>query len=166
MGKITVRHTRVEDLGRVMKLFELAKAFMRRSGNMTQWTGGYPSLQAVMADIRAGNSYVGVDADGEIVMTFAFIIGEDPTYGYIEGGRWIDDGPYGTVHRLASSGKHGGMLAECVDFCFTKVDSLRLDTHADNSPMLTGAERLGFTRCGIIYIADGSPRVAFQKLKS
>lgn len=167
MGRLVIRHTRVEEVGEVMRLFDLARAFMRSTGNMSQWTDGYPSRAAVMADIDRGNSYVCVDEEGEIVATFAFIIGADPTYGYIEGGSWLDDRKqYGTIHRLASSGKRGGVLAECVDYCFTKVDSLRLDTHADNSPMLAGAERLGFTRCGIIYLADGSPRVAFQKVKS
>ena len=42
--------------------------------------------------------------------------------------------------------------------------SLRADTHADNKIMQHLLEKNGFTRCGIIHVADGSPRFAYQKL--
>ena len=32
---------------------------------------------------------------------FAFILGEDPTYGVIEDGQWLSGDPYGTIHRIA-----------------------------------------------------------------
>ena len=33
---------------------------------------------------------------------------------------------------------------------------------ADKSVLLL--EKNGFTRCGIIYVADGTPRIAYQRL--
>jgi len=39
-----------------------------------------------------------------------------------------------------------------------------MDTHADNKPMQHLAEKHGFTRCGIIYTGDGSPRIAYELL--
>ena len=42
--------------------------------------------------------------------------------------------------------------------------SLRADTHADNKVMQHLLEKNGFTRCGVIHVADGSPRFAYQKL--
>lgn len=140
----------------------MARHYMRVNGNLTQWVNGYPSRELVIGDIDHGVSYVGVDEDGELVMAFAFIIGDDPTYALIEDGAWLNQLPYGTIHRLGSTGKYGGILRECVNFCFTKINNLRLDTHSDNKPMQRAAERLGFMRCGIICCQDGTPREAYQ----
>ncbi|MDO4320470.1 MAG: GNAT family N-acetyltransferase [Bacteroidales bacterium] len=136
---------------------------MRESGNVSQWINGYPSRELIVEDIASGISYVGVDDKGEIAMVFAFITGEDPTYAVIENGRWPDNRPYGTIHRIGSNGKHRGMLRRCVEFCLSIIDNIRLDTHADNITMQKAAESLGFERCGIIHCIDGSPRIAYQR---
>lgn len=158
-----IRKSSAADIDDIMACYEAAKQFMRTSGNHSQWINGYPSRELIAEDIDRGVSYVGIDADGSIVMAFAFIIGDDPTYSVIEDGRWINNLPYGTIHRLASNGRQHGILRTCVDFCMGKIDNLRLDTHADNSIMQHAAEALGFKRCGIIYCIDGSPRIAYQK---
>lgn len=160
---IRIRKGSPADLGAIMSCYDVARRFMRESGNHSQWINGYPSRELVMQDIKDGVSYVGVGEAGDIVMAFAFIIGEDPTYSVIEHGRWPDDRPYGTIHRLASDGTHRGVLRQCVEFCESYIGSLRLDTHADNITMQIAAEKLGFVRCGTIYCADGSPRLAYQK---
>lgn len=158
-----IRKSTVEDIERIMPIYESAKRFMRRHGNMTQWTGGYPSVDVIKRDIANGNHYIALTDDGSIAFVFTFIVGADPTYATIEDGVWLNDNPYGTIHRIASSGISSGSLKEAVNYCLELIDNLRIDTHADNSPMLEGLQRLGFKRCGIIYTADGSPRVAFQK---
>lgn len=159
---ITIRRSTAQDIPAILDIYAKAKRYMRANGNMTQWSNGYPSQESVEADIEAGNSYVGIDGEGETVMTFAFITGEDPTYARIEDGAWINDEPYGTIHRIGSNGKHAGMLRRAVEFGRTLADNIRLDTHADNKPMQKAALNLGFERCGIIYLKDGSPRTAFQ----
>ncbi len=162
MDSLTIRKAAESDIDRIMPLFESARQFMRSQGNMTQWTNGYPSRETVLADIKAGNCYAGVNSQGEIDLVFAFIIGNDPTYNIIEDGEWPNDNPYGTIHRIASSGRSGGMLAACVGFCLEHIGTIRLDTHADNHSMRRAAESLGFARCGIIYCQDGIPRIAYQ----
>ena len=104
---MNIRKTRKEDVPVIMDLYENAKAFMRSKGNLTQWNDGYPSVEIITEDIDNGNSYVFVEND-EIVGTFAFIIGEDPTYQVIEDGEWHSSKIYGTIHRIASSGKAKG----------------------------------------------------------
>lgn len=152
-----------EDLPAIMACYELARQYMRSSGNPSQWVNGYPARELILDDMTNGFCYVGTDENDEIAMTFAFIIGDDPTYARIEDGEWPDNRKYGTIHRLASTGKYRGILENCINFCFSKIDTLRLDTHADNAIMLSGVARLGFTRCGIIHCVDGTPRIAFQK---
>jgi hypothetical protein len=115
----------------------------------------------IRQDIANGNRYVGVSPDDRILYVFAFIIGDDPTYRKIEG-EWLNGNPYGTIHRLASSGVESGVFQRCLDFCLSRMKDIRVDTHADNTPMRKAIERAGFKRCGIIYVADGTPRIAYQ----
>lgn len=99
---IKIRKTQPTDIAILMDIFEQAKHIMRKDGNMLQWRGNYPSREIVIADIEQGNSYVCTDDTEEIIGTFAFIRGNDPTYTHIYEGKWVEDTlPYGVIHRLA-----------------------------------------------------------------
>ncbi|MDE5608528.1 MAG: GNAT family N-acetyltransferase [Muribaculaceae bacterium] len=155
-----IRKTTPDDLQRVMDIYNSAREFMKRSGNPTQWPPDYPSEKLILSDISNGNSYV-VTVGNRIAGTFAFIIGEDPTYSRIEG-CWLNNRPYGTIHRLASDGSTKGVADECLKFCKALADNIRIDTHKDNTVMLNWIKRSGFKECGVIYVYDGSPRIAFH----
>lgn len=157
---LSVRNATIADTNRLMEVFDAAKRFMRLTGNSSQWTGGYPDRALVERDIAGGHCYV-VESNGCVVGTFCLIHGDDPTYAEIDGA-WTDDGPYATIHRIASDGSVPGVADRCLEFAMERTPSLRIDTHAENKPMLRWAESRGFTRCGVIRIADGSPRTAFQ----
>jgi maltose O-acetyltransferase len=144
-----------------MSIYESARQFMRSRDNASQWVNGYPSEELLREDIANGHLFVGCNSTGQILYVFAFIIGDDPTYQEIDGS-WLNDRPYGTIHRLASAGLTNGVFQHCLDYCLTQIDEIRVDTHADNAPMRNAVERAGFKRCGIIYVADGTPRIAYQ----
>lgn len=38
-----IRHAAESDLPRILEIYDIARQFMRQSGNMTQWINGYPS---------------------------------------------------------------------------------------------------------------------------
>ena len=95
---------------------------------------------------------------------FAFILGEDPTYHVIENGQWLSDAPYGTIHAVASDGSIHGLLTQVVTYCLQTIRHLRIDTHPDNLIMQHVITKNGFTKCGIIYVADGTPRLAYERL--
>lgn len=160
---LSIRKGEPRDLAQIMSCIEAAKKFMRLHNNHNQWNNGYPSPDLIIKDIKLGQNYVGIDTSGEIVMTFAFIIGDNPTYSVIENGQWLNTYSYGTIHRLASNGKQNHIFKKCVEFCFTKINNIRLDTHADNIIMQHATLKLGFIFCGIIHLPDGSPRLAYQK---
>lgn len=160
-----IRKSTKEDILKMMRIFESSKKYMRSNNNFSQWNDGYPDEKVIISDIDKGYSYVGIDEDGEIVMTFAFIKGEDPTYKIIFDGSWLNDEPYGTIHRIASNGKRSGVLKAACNFCFQETENIRIDTHEDNQPMLSALDNLGFIKCGVINCRDGSPRIAFQKIK-
>lgn len=160
-----IRPTTIDDIEQVMPVYELAKRFMRQNGNLLQWTGGYPSREILEADIAADSSFVCLDDTQSIVGTFCFRYGTapEPTYATIYGGAWLNDKPYGVIHRIASAGKVGGIFAACLDWCRGYVDNIRIDTHRDNRVMQELLIRHGFSRCGIIYLANGDERIAFQR---
>ena len=160
---MNIRHAAHADLPALMELFAGARRFMAENGNPDQWWGGYPPAEMLETDIRAEQLYV-CEEDGEIHAAFVLAIGDDPTYQVIEGA-WKDDRPYGTLHRIASSGKKRGMVDVIVSWAFEKTGNLRGDTHELNLPMQKAFERNGFERCGIIYVADGTPRIAYHKTK-
>ena len=61
-----------------------------------------------------------------------------------------------------SNGQVKGIARACFDFCHSKIDCLRIDTHADNKPMQNAIDSYGFRYCGIIHVADGTPRNAYD----
>lgn len=158
-----IRHTTTNDLNAVLPVFDIARNTMRLNGNLKQWTNGYPSIEQLVADIQSGNSYVCVDEGDEIVATFYFSTSGEPTYSYIEGGSWLNDKPYGVVHRIAGSGKVRGVGAYCINWCFEQLPNIRIDTHRDNKIMQNLLYKLDYKYCGVIYLANGDERLAFQK---
>ena len=159
---IKIRKTTVNDLDRVMEIYDFARKFMAENGNPTQWGDGYPVRSLIEEDIERGESYVIVDGD-EIHGVFMFMQRVEPTYATIEGS-WLDDEPYGTIHRIATDGKCKRMFDHCVAFCEKITTNLRVDTHDDNFPMQKAIARNGFTYCGRIYMLhDGTPRIAFHR---
>jgi len=149
------------DLEKIEAIYAYARHFMAENGNPTQWVNGYPQKELLEEDIRRGRLYV-AECDDEIYGVFLFEIGEDPTYGDIDNGNWISGLPYGTIHRIASC--KSGLFSQALEFCRGRCSHIRMDTHADNKPMQHLAEKYGFTRCGIIYTGDGSPRIAYELL--
>lgn len=160
---MTIRETTLQDLQQVMEIYDHARKFMKAHGNEHQWINGYPSRSLIESDIRLHHSFVCMDENRTLLGVFSFIKGKDPTYQQIEG-NWLNDQPYGTIHRIASARKGTGIFNACVDWCLRQCPNLRIDTHEDNIPMQNAIRKNGFTRCGIIHTADGSPRIAFQKI--
>ena len=160
---IKIRQAVIGDMDRLMAIFERAREFMRSTGNANQWINGYPQRELMEKEIDANHCFVCVDEHEQVVATFCFIVGDDPTYAYIEEGQWPSHVPYAVIHRLASDGSRPGIAKVCIDWCSQQIDCLRADTHADNKVMQHLLEKQGFKRCGIIYVANGTPRIAYQR---
>ena len=164
---MNIRKSTEGDVGRIMEIYAAARAFMAAHGNPNQWgPTHWPPEALIQSDIRAGDSYVCVDDGGEVVGTFYFVCGEDiePTYRAIEDGKWLDDSPYGVVHRIAADGSTKGVGAFCIQWALERCGHLRIDTHGDNKVMQNLLSKLGFTHCGTIFLESGAPRVAYEIL--
>ncbi len=158
---LTVRHAELDDIQRMLEIFDVARSFMAAHGNISQWLGGYPSRIQLESDIAHRSSYLVMTDEGVIAGTFYFYIGQDPTYGVIDGA-WPNDDTYGTIHRMASAGIVHGIADVALRFALQRIANVRIDTHADNKVMQRWALTRGFTYCGIITLANGSPRLAYH----
>ena len=159
MDKKKIRPATQADMERILEIYSLARAFMAENGNPTQWKDGYPQPDMLEEDIRLERLYV-VESD-RVCGVFMFTVGEDPTYTHIEG-QWGSSTPYGVIHRIAGVG--GGVFQAALEYCSGVIHHLRIDTHEDNKPMQRAVEKAGFTRRGIIYVADGTPRIAYDRI--
>ena len=156
-----IRKAQASDWDDLMEIYANARRFMREAGNPTQWGDSFPPEEMIREDIRREQSYVCV-VDGRVQAVFAMTSGEDPTYQAIQGA-WLNDRPYCAVHRVASRGEVRGVASQCLSWCLEQCGNIRIDTHDDNLPMQRVLEKNGFTKCGRIWIQDGSPRIAYQK---
>ena len=159
-----IRKAIPSDLPALREVFAAAKAIMRADGNPTQWAGPYPDDAAVLRDIAGGWGHV-LTEGGRVAGYFALIPSPDPTYAYIEGGAWLEDTlPYYVVHRIASYPHVHGIFAGIIDFVSGLTNNIRIDTHRDNRIMQHLLARHGFTYCGVIYLLNGDPRLAYQRV--
>ena len=165
-GIPVIREAREKDLADIMAVLDAAKGIMRADGNAGQWVNGYPAESDILQDIENENGYV-VEAEGNIAAYFAFIPSPEPTYAEIFEGAWLDDAlPYHVVHRIGSYPEVHGIFRAVLDWCFSRDPNIRIDTHADNKIMQHCILTYGFRYCGIIYLANGDPRLAYQLIKN
>jgi hypothetical protein len=158
----TIREAKPIDIPEILQVMEAAKKIMRSSGNMHQWGDGYPSEAVICSDMEKHGGFVIEDA-GRLVGYFAFLPSPEPTYSKIYEGEWIDDSlPYHVIHRIASYPEIHGVFKDIMDFCFSREVNIRIDTHKDNLIMQHNIEKHGFAYCGIIHLASGDERLAYQ----
>ena len=158
-----IRQALFPDLPQILRIYAYARRFMAEHGNPTQWGSTRPTEADISARIARNELFV-LEDNSSIHGVFAFISGEDPTYHVIENGHWLSDAPYGTIHAVASDGSIHGFLTQVVAYCLQTTRHLRIDTHPDNLIMQHVITKNGFTKCGIIHVADGSPRFAYERL--
>ncbi len=170
MTSMQIRKAINSDVENVIHIYSQAREYMKEQGNANQWGEGYPPTQLIKQDIASEKCYV-CEEDGEIGAVFYFAIENDINYNIIEDGSWRNDRKYGVVHRIAVGElMHGkGIAARCISYAVNEckksgVYDLRMDTHEDNIPMQRFLSKNDFRKCGIVYMEDGSRRLAYHKV--
>ena len=156
-----IRKATLDDFNEIMSIYRSAQEFMIESGNPTQWGHSYPEKKLIADDIDSEVCHLICDESG-VCGVFALFDNPEPTYQNIEGGEWLNDDVYVTIHRIASNGRTPGVFKCAVTYCKSISDNIRIDTHKNNSIMQNQIEKNGFKRCGIIHVRDGSERIAYQ----
>lgn len=181
----SLRYSVDEDIPAIMEIISAAQAYFSQKG-IQQWQNGYPNPEVISNDIRKRNSYVLLedmppeadkyqkmdgpkDEGGKIIATVMISFDGEPTYAHIDG-QWITNGPYAVIHRLAVrpelKGKNiaGWIIGQVQQMCVARnYPSIRIDTHQENHSMQQAAVKNGFRYCGIITLADGALRLAYEK---
>ena len=159
---------RISQFDEIMEIYSSAQKFMEDNGN-PQWGKGFPDDHDIREGVFGGILYV-VRSEGQIAAVFS-VLNFDENYIEIDG-KWLTDGNYLAVHRVAVAEKFRGTGAAkyVLEVAAPQIArsrgraSIRIDTHEKNTPMLGLLERLHFTRCGIVcLVRDGTLRIAFEK---
>ncbi|MGN1023075.1 MAG: N-acetyltransferase, partial [Lachnospiraceae bacterium] len=101
---------------------------------------------------------------GAIHGAFFFSMAGEPNYDVIREGSWESDAPYGVLHRVARDAACHSFLKTAVAFALKTTSHLRIDTHRDNKVMQHAILSCGFSYRGIINLADGSERLAYERV--
>ena len=165
-----LRKAVIEDRASVEALYQEAKDFLRACG-VNQWQDGYPDGESFVRDVAEGNAWV-VEDRGQVVATAYLGIGREPTYETIYEGTWAaEPTEYAFLHRIAVAGSCKGKGVPELFFRQLEEEArkygllvLRGDTHRDNKIMQRVMEKNSLSYRGIIYLEDGSPRMAYEKV--
>lgn len=159
-------------IGEVPEIWEILQYAIaqRKADGSQQWQDGYPNENSIRNDIDHGYAYV-LEENNTILLYAAILFDKEPAYDTIEG-KWLTEGDYMVLHRVAASplAKGKGIATQffqmveglCLE---NKVFSIKVDTNFDNLPMLKIMDKLGYTYCGEVYFR-GSARKAFEKVLS
>ena len=172
-----IRKTTVYDIDAVMAVIEEARRTIAALG-IDQWQNGTPNRAMIEEDVALGQSRCVVDDQGMVVGTFALISNGEPTYDRIFEGAWTladaDDAGncgYLAIHRVAIAvAKRGSGISTAILDCAAQTarelgrHSLRIDTHRGNVVMRRMLEKHGFAHKGTIYLQNGDPRVAYERI--
>lgn len=163
------RQAKISDLDQIVEIIELSKKYLKET-KVDQWQDGYPAKEDLRRDIENRNSYVLTNKD-EIVATTVISLDGENTYNSIFNGEWITNEDYIVMHRVAVHDKYKGkgifkeLIKEAESLALNKgISSIKIDTHRDNISMQRAVVKNDFKRCGIIYLEDGSERIAFEKV--
>ncbi len=161
-----IRLAQFTDLEDILKIKAIAYNFMLSKGNKNQWIDDYPQKELLLNDIKNKHLYL-ITKNNLSHAFFYFNIEEDPTYIYIYEGKWLNNEPYGVIHRLASDLAIKDVFKMAFEFALKNINNLRVDTYKDNHVMLHLLNKYHFHRCGIIYVKTSNfqDRIAFQFVK-
>ena len=162
------RKATINDMPYIMNIFKQAQNYFKEN-NIDQWQNNYPSEAIIMKDIKNNDSYVMVENE-KIIATIYISFEEDEDYKKIYKGKWISEGDYCVIHRIAVDNTYKGkgifknLIKAVEQMCITKnITTIKVDTHEDNLNMQNALKKNGFKYCGIVYVEGGEKRVAFER---
>jgi len=162
-----LRKATLSELSLIWEIIQQAIEQRRLDGS-DQWQNGYPNEKVIIEDIAKGFGHVLVE-NNEVIGYAAIIFEIEPAYTEIQG-KWLTNGTYVVIHRVAVSDKVKGKGVATQLFTLieklsleNKVYSIKVDTNYDNVPMLKILSNLSYTYCGEVFF-NGSSRKAFEKV--
>ena len=168
-----LRLAQQNDIKDIMIVINDAKKYLKDQGSL-QWNqdDGYPSEKDLLKDIENGYCYV-LEDEKNIIGTMSIVYGIDENYNTIYDGKWLTNGAYASIHRIAIKNTHhqqglGKKMLELAEDIISKnnINSIKIDTHKINKPMINTILKTGYTYCGIIKLLrsdNDNLRNAYEK---
>lgn len=170
-----IRKATLEEIKVIKAIYDDARILFKSKG-INQWLDldGYPNENSIIDDINNDQLYVKV-YKGVIVGVISLQRKKENAYDVIHDGSWLNDNDYYVIHRIAIKDGYYkmGFAKELMMFCEEetikdKVYNIKVDTREDNVMMSNLLKRLGYKKCGIIYLLrknmTDNKRVAYQKI--
>ena len=110
---LNVRNAEIADLEQIMKNLQICAGLhdrVRKPYSVGAFLSGCRPDKNLTIDQNVCKLIY--DENG-IHGVFALFDGAEPTYKHIEGGNWLNEGPYLTIHRLAGDGQAHGLFFVC-----------------------------------------------------
>lgn len=159
------------DVDDIMKIIKVSQDYFKEQG-IDQWQNNYPNAKVIEEDIKNKSSYV-LKEDNKVIGTAMISFSGEKNYHKIYDGKWLSNGDYAVIHRIAIDFHHRGtglssiFLEKIEELCKGyKTPSIKVDTHKDNIPMQKLLLKNDYKYCGIIYLDSGDERLAYEKLLS
>lgn len=153
-----IKQANEKDIFGIYTCIKDAKKMLKESGS-DQWqdTDGYPSMETITEYVASRLMYVSVE-NNEIVGCIALCRGKDKNYEEIDG-KWLNNEPYYALHLVAVKNGHyqkgiaSNLIKEMMKIAYNdQIYNLKIDTKAENKPMSSLLNKMGFTKTGIITI--------------
>lgn len=162
-----IRQAYRQDIEQIMNIVRSAQEALRDLG-IDQWQDGYPSADAIAADIDQNVGYVYCNEDNQVVGYAAIVLTGEEAYSQIDDDAWNTPNDYVVVHRLCVDGtaRRNGIAIKLMQHAANvargaNINAFRIDTHSGNIRMLAMLNKLGFAHTGIVYYTSGE-RLAFD----
>lgn len=162
------RQGKIKDIPEIINIINEGKEALKLMG-IDQWQDGYPNEETIRQDIENNEAYI-LEENGEVLAYGMLSFALEKTYEKIYEGEWLSNKEYATIHRtvVKSTGKGRGLshilLGNMEKICLEKnCHSIKVDTHRDNKIMQNTLLKNSYKYCGIIYLEDGSERLAYEK---
>ena len=153
-----IRKAEIQDLDEIMPMIENGRKHIQ-TYNIPQWINGYPSVDTIAQDIENQRGYCLLDNDQ--IIGYFVVLEYDPCYEKIDGA-WINNEPYVAIHRAVTKSFNSGQGSKMFDELKKIYNHIRVDTHEGNISMNKCLIKNNFIYCGVIHLADGSPRNAYE----
>lgn len=158
-----------KDIKNIMNIIEQAQSYFKEQG-INQWQDNYPNLETIKSDVDSGASYI-LLKENNIIATAAVSFSGEKTYESIYDGKWLTNGEFTVIHRIAVDNNYKGLgiaseiIKNVEKLSLNKgIRSIKVDTHEENISMQNLLRKNGFSYCGVIYLEDRSKRIAFEKV--
>lgn len=152
-----INKAKLENLSEIKEIFINASKHMKEEKNFKQWEViDDEFVKSLEKYIENNEGYI-VKSNDEIVGFFALIYGEDKTYKVIKNGKWLNDDPYVTIHKIAVKyfEKHiGTYILKYIEnkIKLENIFNIRIDTHINNISMNIFLNKNYFVKCGTISL--------------